>query len=85
MKIDIRVVLLDGQSVTRHLRTPKGRRLTGAGMDMLWKQEADHLEKHFPDREFRLAPLHGGSFNFIEIPKEVDADGAGEMQAANVG
>jgi hypothetical protein len=70
MKIDIKVVRLNGQTVTRHLRTPRGRRLTGAGTDALLKQEAERVEQFFPGLEFRLVPLHSGSFNFVEIKPE---------------
>jgi hypothetical protein len=71
VKVDIKVVLLDGQKVTRHLRTPKHRRLTSAGVDALLKQEADRVEQFFPGREFRLVPLRDCCFNFVEIKPEL--------------
>jgi hypothetical protein len=76
MRIDIKVILRNGERVTRHLRTPPHTRITEHGTDMLWKQEADRLQQFFPGREFRLVPLRDGNFNFVEIPPELAADQA---------
>jgi hypothetical protein len=73
MKIDVKVIFDDGRRVTRHLRTPAHTRLTEVGKEALLHQEADRLEQFFPGLEFRLVPLQGGSFNFVQIPPEMTA------------
>jgi hypothetical protein len=68
MKINFKVVRLDGTTATRRLRTPAHRRLTAKGVEWLLLQEADRMERFFPGLEFRLVPLRDGNFNFVEIP-----------------
>jgi hypothetical protein len=82
VKVDIKVVLLDGQKVTRHLRTPKHyQRLTKAGIEQLLDIEADRLEQFFPGKEFRLVPLRGCAFNFVEIAPELTTETQGHGEA----
>jgi hypothetical protein len=73
MKIEIKVVRLDGTNHVRRLRTPPHTRLTSAGVDALLHQEAERVEQYFPGAEFRLVPLRNGSFNFVEMtPEEIE-------------
>ena len=72
MKIEIKVVRLDGTKHVRRLRTQTHiRRLTSSQVDEVLHQEAERVEQYFPGAEFRLVPLRNGSFNFVEIEPEV--------------
>jgi hypothetical protein len=75
MRIDIKIVRLDGSKVVRRLRTEAHRRLTPVGINAMLRQEADRVEQFFPGLEFRLVPLRGGNFNFVEIPAEMASAG----------
>jgi hypothetical protein len=68
------VRLLDGQFVRRRMRTPPGKQLAPEGLEALLVSEAKRVEEHFPGREFRLVPLHGGNFNFVELDSSSECD-----------
>jgi hypothetical protein len=71
MKIEIKVVRLDGTKHVRRLRTQSHvRRLTSSQVDEVLHQEAERVEQYFPGAEFRLVPLRNGSFNFVEMTPE---------------
>ena len=38
------------------------------------KFEAERVEQFFPGLEFRLVPLQGGNFNFVEIKPEITTE-----------
>jgi hypothetical protein len=72
-RLTVTVVRLDGKRATRHIRTLPGQYLTPVGVDAQLQQEAERVERYFPGIEFRLVPLTGGCFNFVEIPAEMAA------------
>lgn len=76
MKTNIRlkVILRDKKQVVKVVRTPPGKVFTASGIENVLRQEAELVEEFFPDREFRLVPLTGGQFNFVEIEKEKEAE-----------
>jgi hypothetical protein len=68
--MDLTVIRLNGTRFRRHLRTLPNQFLSPAGEGWL-KKEADRVEQFFPGLEFRLVPLRGGNFNFVEIKPEL--------------
>jgi hypothetical protein len=84
-RLDVTVVRLDGKRVARCLHTPPGQFLSERGVNALLLQEAERVEQFFPGVEFRLVPLRGGKFNFVEIRSDVtpEAERVGEMQCSS--
>jgi hypothetical protein len=76
MRANIRltVVLRDKKRVSRIVRTPPGKVFTESGIEDVLRQESEQVERFFPGREFRLVPLSGGQFNFVEISPEKEAE-----------
>jgi hypothetical protein len=72
-RITVTVVRLNGQRVVRNLRTSPGQYLTPKGLEEQLRIEAERVEHFFKGCEFRLVPLTGGCFNFIEITAEMAA------------
>jgi hypothetical protein len=60
------VCLADGKKIRRRLKTLPGMQLTAGGLDAIVTEEAALVEKCWPGREFRLVPLRGRAFNFVE-------------------
>jgi len=60
--------MLDGKKIRRRATAPPRRKFTSTGVDQMLEQAAATLEKNYPGRAFRLAPLAGGRFNLIEVP-----------------
>jgi hypothetical protein len=72
--IRLQVILRDNKRVSKIVRTPPGRVFTESGIESVLRSEAEMVEKFFPGREFRMVPLSGGTFNFVEIAKEKEAE-----------
>ena len=81
-RIDITVVCLNGRRFQRHLRTQPNSFLSPELVNEALLQEATRVEEHFPGREFRLVPLVGGRFNFVEMKSDltVKTERHGELQ-----
>jgi hypothetical protein len=67
--IDFKVIMLNGMRIRRRAIAPPKRQFSDKGVDQMLVAAAAQLEKDYPDRAFRLAPLRGSAFNFIEIPR----------------
>jgi len=65
------VCLADGQKIRRRLKTLPRMQLTAEGLEAVISEEAAFVEKCFPGREFRLVPLRGRAFNFVEQPSSL--------------
>lgn len=63
-------IFLDGTRVSKIVRSPAGKLFSQAGIEEILSAEAATIEKYFPGREFRLAALADGNFNFVEMSKE---------------
>jgi hypothetical protein len=70
--VRLTVILRDSRKFSKVVRAPAGKQFTATGIDSLLNNEANLIEKFFPDREFRLVPLAKG-FNFVEIAKAAEA------------
>jgi hypothetical protein len=66
--VDITVIMLDGKRVRRRVRAGPRKRITSEGLEGIVLSAANAIERDFPGREFRLLPLSGASFNFVEVP-----------------
>jgi hypothetical protein len=64
--VQFTVCLADGKKIRRRVRTLPGMQLSPEGLEGLLSEEAAFVEKCFPAREFRLVPLRGRAFNFVE-------------------
>jgi|SRR5579872_1677402 len=64
------VILLDGKRFPKILRAPAGRVFSAKAVEDQLAMELGVIDKFFPDREFRLVPLGGAKFNFVEMSKE---------------
>lgn len=60
------VILLDGKRFPKIVRSPGRKLFTTKGVENLLAMEVGVI----PDREFRLVPLGGAKFNFVEMSKE---------------
>ena len=67
--IDFKVVLLNGTKIRRRLSAATHHHYTDKDVDQVLAAAAAQLEHDYPDRSFRLAPLAGSQFNFIEVPR----------------
>jgi hypothetical protein len=72
-RIDITVVCLNGRRFQRHLRTQPNVFMSPQQVDQALLQEASRVDEHFPGRQFRLVPLTGGRFNFVEMKSDLTA------------
>ena len=82
-RLDITVVRLNGTRVARHVRTPPGEFMSEKDFEAALKQEVERVEEFFPGIEFRLVPLRGGKFNFVEIRSDLilDTQAFGEIRS----
>jgi len=74
--IRLSVILRDKKKTSKIVRTPPGKVFTEKVIEDVLRHEADLVEKFFPGREFRLVPLTGGQFNFVEVVPELGAEAA---------
>lgn len=76
MRANIRlsVILRDKKRTSKIVRPPPGQVFTEKGIENMLRHEADLVEQFFPGREFRLVPLTGGQFNFVEVAPEQGAE-----------
>jgi len=83
-RLDITVVRLNGTRVARHVRTPPGEFMSEKDFEAALKQEVERVEEFFPGIEFRLVPLRGGKFNFVEIKSDItpESERHGEMHCS---
>lgn len=59
--------MLDGKRIRRRLQAPPGKCFTPDGVEQALGSAAAQLERDYPKRAFRLAPLRGSAFNFVEV------------------
>lgn len=46
-------------------RADKGQGFADAAVDDILDGVAEHLEKYFPEHDYRLVPIGSGEFNFV--------------------
>jgi hypothetical protein len=54
-----------GDPIKRIFKAPPGKCFTAKGVDDLLDSFAAHLEKSFPNRDFRMVEIAGSQFNFV--------------------
>lgn len=72
-KITLKIVIPGAKIMEKKFCAPKGQAWTEQGQLNLLSNQADRLEQHHPDREWRMVQIGPHSFSFIGTDKEAAA------------